>query len=310
ADAVGGDHRHHVGAGMALHDALPVVAAVDRGVLRLGADRRRIEQQLGALQRHRAGAFREPLVPADADAEPAIGGAQGAKAGIAGIEVAFPLMALAVGNVRLAIEPELPAVGVDHHQRVVVGVVGALEEADRQHNGKLGGDLAEPGQRRVAFDRMGEPEQLLILVLAEIGRLEQLLQQDDLRPVAGRPPHHGLGLGDIGRGIAAAGELGGRYRDLRHAGSFPRAYWFAAMAIWTSRWRRLSCCDISRLATMTPPPTRAMMMVASALISGLSPSRTFEKITIGSVVAPGPVTKLEVTKSSSDSVKESSQPDR
>ena len=52
----------------------------------------------------------------------------------------------------------------------------------------------------------------------------------------------------------------------------------------------------------------AMMMVASALMSGLTPSRTLEKITIGSVEAPGPVTKLATTRSSSDSVKASSQP--
>jgi hypothetical protein len=146
----------------------------------------------------------------------------------------------------------LLAVGVDQHQRVVVGVVGPLEEADRQDDGKLGGELAEAGEGRVLFDRVRQLEQLLPLVLAEIGRLEQLLQQDDLRPVGGGAAHHGLGLGDIGRGIAAAGELGGRYRDLRHAGSFvPRDYWLAAMAISPSSSRR---CSTSRTTPMRPSP--------------------------------------------------------
>ena len=42
-------------------------------------------------------------------------------------------------------------------------------------------------------------------------------------------------------------------------------------------------------------------------MSGLTPSFTLEKITIGRVLAPGPVTKLEMTRSSSESVKDSSQ---
>src|ERR1700676_2299603 len=56
-------------------------------------------------------------------------------------------------------------------------------------------------------------------------------------------------------------------------------------------------------------PTRQMMRLARAFTSGLTPSLTFEKITIGSVLAPGPETKLEITRSSSDKVKLSSQLD-
>ena len=44
--------------------------------------------------------------------------------------------------------------------------------------------------------------------------------------------------------------------------------------------------------TATPTATIAMILVARALMSGDTPSRTLEKITIGSVEAPGPVTKL------------------
>ena len=42
--------------------------------------------------------------------------------------------------------------------------------------------------------------------------------------------------------------------------------------------------------------------------TGLTPSRTLEKMTIGKVVEDGPETKLVMTRSSSESVKESSQP--
>ena len=44
-------------------------------------------------------------------------------------------------------------------------------------------------------------------------------------------------------------------------------------------------------------------------MSGLTPRRTLEKITIGSVLEPGPATKLVMTRSSSDSVNASSQPE-
>ena len=54
----------------------------------------------------------------------------------------------------------------------------------------------------------------------------------------------------------------------------------------------------------------AMMMVASALMSGVTPSLTLLQIRIGSVVVPGPVVKLVMTTSSSEMVKARSQPDR
>ena len=62
--------------------------------------------------------------------------------------------------------------------------------------------------------------------------------------------------------------------------------------------------------TKTAKATIEMIIVASALTSGLTPRRTFEKITIGRVVEPGPETKLEMTRSSTDRVKARSQPDR
>src|SRR5690554_7043971 len=55
--------------------------------------------------------------------------------------------------------------------------------------------------------------------------------------------------------------------------------------------------------------TAAMISVARALISGDTPIRTDENTTIGKVVAPGPDTKLAITRSSSDKVNASNQPD-
>ena len=58
----------------------------------------------------------------------------------------------------------------------------------------------------------------------------------------------------------------------------------------------------------TPTVTIPMIIVASALISGVTPSFTLEKITMGRVLAPAPAVKLEITRSSSDRVKASNQP--
>ena len=60
---------------------------------------------------------------------------------------------------------------------------------------------------------------------------------------------------------------------------------------------------------MMPRETIPMMIVASALTSGLTPRRTLEKITIGKVDDPGPDTKLATTRSSKLSVKANNQPD-
>ena len=53
-----------------------------------------------------------------------------------------------------------------------------------------------------------------------------------------------------------------------------------------------------------------MVSVASTLISGLTPKRTLENTTIGSVLLPGPEVKLEITKSSHDRVNANNHPDR
>ena len=60
--------------------------------------------------------------------------------------------------------------------------------------------------------------------------------------------------------------------------------------------------------TINAQETTRINKEASALISGVTPSLTLEKITIGSVFEPGPDTKLAMTRSSRDNVNASSQP--
>ena len=51
------------------------------------------------------------------------------------------------------------------------------------------------------------------------------------------------------------------------------------------------------------------MIVASALTTGLTPKRTLEKITIGSVLEPGPDKKLAKITSSKESVNAKNHPE-
>ena len=60
---------------------------------------------------------------------------------------------------------------------------------------------------------------------------------------------------------------------------------------------------MAQLAPITATATTTIITVASALISGVTPSRTLENITMGKVELPGPLTKLAITRSSKLSVK-------
>ena len=62
-------------------------------------------------------------------------------------------------------------------------------------------------------------------------------------------------------------------------------------------------------AVTTPTVTNAIMIVDSALISGLTPNRTDEKILIGNVVDAGPDVNDAITRSSNDRVKANNQPE-
>jgi hypothetical protein len=59
-------------------------------------------------------------------------------------------------------------------------VIGPLEEADGQDDPQLPRQGREAGEDGIVGSGPGEGKQAGELVLAEIGRLEQLLQQDDL----------------------------------------------------------------------------------------------------------------------------------
>ena len=219
ADAIGSHQRHQVGSGMALLHALPVIARADAGVVRFATDGGRVEQEFRAEQGHAARRFGEPLVPADTDADPCVAGLPDLEAGVARIEVVLLVVARAVRDVALAVDPEVAAIGVDDRDAVEAGAPGAFEEADRQYHLQLPGEGLEVGDGGVLLDRGGQLQVVRVRLLAEVGGLEQFLDQDDLRTPGGGLAHQFLGAGDVRRTIPGAGHLGGGDGDVAGHGA-------------------------------------------------------------------------------------------
>ena len=119
------------------------------------------------------------------------------------------MIARALRNVRLAIRAEQRAAGIDDRDRVVEHVARALEHAHRQDDVQLARQLLEAPHRRVLLDRQRDVEVLRVVLDAEIRRLEQLLDQDEVRALPRRLADGPLGRGKIRGAVAGAGELRG-----------------------------------------------------------------------------------------------------
>ena len=115
-----------------------------------------------------------------------------------------------------AIKSQHLAIGIDHGERVVIGIVGGLEERDRQHDFEFTGEILHPRNGRMILGRLREVEQLGQLVLAEIGCLEQFLELDDSGAALGGLPHQGFGPVDILGGVRRTGELSCRNSHRSH----------------------------------------------------------------------------------------------
>jgi hypothetical protein len=91
--------------------------------------------------------------------------------------------------VHLPIDPEQLSVGVDHGGGIVIDAGSTpLEDRDDDHQLQLGRQPPHALHRR-ARDRFGQIEPLGIGDLAEIRRVEELLQTDDLRASRGCLAH-------------------------------------------------------------------------------------------------------------------------
>src|SRR4029077_13265192 len=88
--------------------------------------RRRVENQIGAVETEGAPALGEVAVVADVHADLADGGVEDRIAAIAGTEVELLPEAVHVGDVLLAVLAEIGAVGVDDRGGVVVEALANL----------------------------------------------------------------------------------------------------------------------------------------------------------------------------------------
>jgi hypothetical protein len=221
ADAVGRHHGQDVGRRVTAHDVLPVLQRGGVGPVDVGSDGGRVKQDLRALEGQDARGLGEPLVPADQGPDTAMAGLPDVEAGVAGIEIVLFGIAGGVGNVGLAIGAEIGAARVDHDERIVHGHAGTFENADRQDHVEFLGQLGEALHSRIFADRDCQVIVLGQLVLAEVWRLKQLLDEDDLRALASGFADELFGLAEIAFPVPTARHLGRGHFDAGHCPSSP-----------------------------------------------------------------------------------------
>ena len=150
------------------------------------ADRRRVKENLSAAERGQPRGFRIPLVPANADADFAVLGRPRLEAEVARREVKLLVIRRVVGDVHLAIFPEVLSVRVDDRGGVVVNAGRAfLEERRDDHHAAFPRDRFK-FRGRGAGNFLGQGKVRVVFRLAKILRAKQLRQADDLRALLRR----------------------------------------------------------------------------------------------------------------------------
>src|ERR1700694_2062576 len=201
---------------MALHGSLPVSARADARILWCRADRGGVEQHLGAQQRHGARRFRKPLVPADRYAELGVARVEHLETGIARREIELLVVSRTFRYMRLAVASEHRPVGIDDDDGIVECVVGAFEYADRQDDAEVARHSAKMFDRGMRVQRLGKFQMAQGMVLAEVRRLEQFLDQNHLRAAARRYANKFLSAGDIRVPVPTARHLSGGHGYFAH----------------------------------------------------------------------------------------------
>src|SRR6202171_2749903 len=208
ADAVHRRDVDAVGDGVPALDRAPRVAlgdAVLRFLVRVPADGRRVEDHRRALQRREPRVLGIPLVPADERADAARLGIEGAEPEVARREVILLVERRVVGDVHLAVEPDL--VAFEDRRAVVVEAPRALLEDGRHHRYAGLPRLRRQPLRRRARHRLGQVEERRVLALAEIVRAEQLGKAHHLRSLARGFLDARGGLLEVRGGIGRHGHL-------------------------------------------------------------------------------------------------------
>ena len=190
---------HHGGPCLTL--ALLLLLGIVGGI----ADGSRVDQDVCALQRHQAGCFRIPLVPAHQYAELAYGSLYRLESEVARGEVELLVIGRVIRNVHLAILSGYASVLFYHYCRIVIQSRStALEERSNDYHAQILGQLAVEFGRWTG-NRFGKVEILYIFYLAEVERVVKFLQYNEfcatLRQVDDALSESGLVIGDVRRNV-------------------------------------------------------------------------------------------------------------
>ena len=147
---------------------------------RMPPDSRGIKKNTRALQGCEPRALRIPLIPADKRAESSRGSIKSLEAKIAGSEIEFFVVKRIVGNVHLAVNATQCAIRIKNSSRVVIKPRCALLEERRDQHDFIFPSGGSQLFRARARNRLRQIEQDGIFALAEILRLEELGQTNDV----------------------------------------------------------------------------------------------------------------------------------
>src|SRR5262245_2703424 len=179
------------------------------------ADRCWIEEHLRAKERGDPRGFRIPLVPADEDTNRCVArlpdlesiGFAGSftvviKMTVARREVILLVKEGIVRDVHLPVDAKQRTVGIDDGGGISIDTCRlTLEERDNDRYLKLPRDRLHALGRR-SGNRFCQVKSSALLSFAEVLRIEELFQTDDLCPAPGSVPHEPFGPGNVGRDIS------------------------------------------------------------------------------------------------------------
>eukprot|EP00968_Pinguiococcus_pyrenoidosus_P005760 scaffold375_cov210-Pinguiococcus_pyrenoidosus.AAC.2 len=124
-------------------------------------------------------------------------GVEDLEASVPRAEVELLLVARSVGDVGLAIDAQVGAVGVEDRHGVEECGASSLEEADGQHHAKLRGQARKVLQQGAGRCILSAREVAPVLLLRKVRTSEELLQKDDLRALLSRRAHQSTGAGHV-----------------------------------------------------------------------------------------------------------------
>src|SRR5262245_9739156 len=139
-------------------------------LLRMPADRGRVDEDLRAFERSQSGGLRIPLVPAHENAERADRRIERAESEIAWREVELLVVTRIVGNVHLAVLADGAARAVHDYRRVVIETRRPrLEQRQHERYVELLRECLEFLRRRSRYP-FSEVEETRVLALTEVTR--------------------------------------------------------------------------------------------------------------------------------------------